>query len=97
MSSYIKRTVAAMAREMPGEDPSLVRLYALLALTRGRATTRQDVHDAWALWRTATRSDHPSIVPFDQLSADVQALDQPYVDAIHRAVAALNGQGGEAA
>jgi hypothetical protein len=49
-------------------------LYALLAKTKGTATTREDVHDAWAI---AEQYDgdclHRSIVPFDELSPEVQS------------------------
>ena len=62
--------------------PDLLRLYALLVLVRGQDTSREDVHDAWALWRDVTRPDHPSLVPFSELTLDVQALDDKYVDAI---------------
>lgn len=74
---------------MPGEDSDLLRLYALLTLTQGQHTTLKDVHDAWSLWRHGTRPDHPSIVPFDQLTSEIQELDRPYMEAIHRAARTL--------
>ena len=37
-------------------------------------TTLRDVHDAWAIWRHQARPDHPAIVPFDELTPDVQEL-----------------------
>lgn len=89
MSNYAIDALGAAGIEMPGEDPHLLRLYALLALVKGTDTTLRDVHDAWSLWRLATRSDHPSIVPFDELSPEVQELDRPYMEAIHRAARAL--------
>ena len=61
--------------------PELAKLYALLVLTKGDDTTLRDVHDAWALWA----GEHRSAVPFDDLTAEVQELDRPYMDAIHRA------------
>jgi hypothetical protein len=44
-----------------GDTKPLFRLYALLALTKGRSVTAEDVHNAWAAWmldqvRTTTRS-----------------------------------------
>lgn len=67
----------------------LLELFGFLALTIGRGTTREDVHDAWAVWMNDIRPDHRSLVPFDELTPEVQAKDQPYVDAIHRAARAL--------
>ena len=62
----------------------LYRIYALLALVRGDETSAEDVHDGWSVWRAETRPDHPSLVPFDQLPPEVQALDDPYVRAIRQ-------------
>jgi hypothetical protein len=66
-------------------DPELARLYALLVLVKGEATTLRDVHDAGSVWRDRTRPDHPSLIPFEQLSRVVQLLDRPYATAIHKA------------
>lgn len=82
--NYAERTYTALAKQLPDLEPALLRLYALLVLVRGDATTLADVHDAWALWQTMTCPDHRSLVPFDQLSPQVQELDRPYVEAIHR-------------
>lgn len=83
--NYIDEAYALVAAEMPGQDPALLQLYTLLAVTEGVNTTLQHVHDAWSLWRSATRPNHPSIVPFEALTHEVQELDRPYMDAIHRA------------
>lgn len=80
--TYIDRARAALDHLIPGEDPALLDLYTLLVLARGEAVTLRDVHDAWALWRSRSRADHPALVPFDQLAPEVQSLDQPYADAI---------------
>jgi hypothetical protein len=45
------------------------------------------VHHAWSAWRAETKPDHRSLVPFEDLTPDVQELDSAYRDAI-RAVAA---------
>ena len=82
--TYIDRAVDAMTRELPDQDPDLIRLYTLLALVAGVNTSRRDVHDAWAVWRSVTLPQHPAIVPFGDLHPDTQDLDQPYVDAIVR-------------
>lgn len=80
--TYIQDAVEAMTKALPDQPEELLRLYALLALTAGVDTTWEDVHDAWALWRDKTRSDHPSIVPFNELEYEVQELDLPYQKAI---------------
>jgi hypothetical protein len=92
--TYVQRAVDAIVAELhdDDQDPALLRLYALLLLTRGTRVTSRDVHDAWALWRLATRPDHPGIVPFDQLSIEVKRLDVPFRDAIRRAADRLASQ-----
>lgn len=82
--TYVQRVIDAANTAMPGEDPALIRLYALLALAKGAGTTLADVHDAWSLWRMVTRPDHPSIVPFADLTPEVQEMDRPYMEAIHK-------------
>ena len=84
MATYAQDTIDRLNREAPDQDPDLIRLYALLVLVKGEDTTLEDVHDAWALWRLSTRPDHPDLVPFDQLTSEVQEYDQPYRDAIAR-------------
>jgi hypothetical protein len=34
------------------------------------------------VWRSRTRPGHPWIVPFEQLTPDVQEIDRPFADAI---------------
>ena len=81
-------TIAARLGELLGDcPPELLRLYALLVLVRGEDVTLKDVHDAWAVWRCATRPDHPSLVPFDQLTPEVQELDAKYAGAIREVAA----------
>lgn len=85
MTNYVSRVSAQLAAALPDCDADLIKLYTLLALTKGTATTLRDVHDAWAVWRNATNPEHRSLVDFDQLDHDVQELDRPYCDAIHAA------------
>ncbi len=85
-------TYAAQAREAlidaldrsghGGNPPELIDFYTLLVLTRGTECSLEDVHDAWAMWRLNTRPEHPDLVPFDQLTEDVKAWDEPYRAAI---------------
>jgi hypothetical protein len=77
--------------KLPNEETaSLFRLYAVLALAKGAAVTREDVHNAWAAWMSAKDPDHESIRPYSELTANVQVQDQPYVVAIHTAIARLD-------
>jgi hypothetical protein len=69
--------------DIPENEWVLYRIYAVLALSKGKETTRQDVHDAWSAWQAGLVPDHWSLVPFSCLAREIQDLDQPYVDAIH--------------
>lgn len=76
--SYVDTTIEALRAGLgpnDGTDEALLRLYALL------------VHDAWALWRSATKPDHADLVRFEQLSDEVVEYDRPYM-ALIRHVAA---------
>lgn len=86
MSNYIDEIATRLGVALDDCDDDLLRLYALLALVKGADTTEEDVHDAWAAWRAATHPTHRSLVPFDELTPEVQALDTKYAEAI-RAVA----------
>lgn len=61
---------------------SLLDLYTLLAFTLGQKVELIDVHDAWAIDKNKKMPDHRSLVPFDDLSREVQELDRKYCDAI---------------
>jgi hypothetical protein len=93
--TYIDQLAAAIRAETPPdrlpEDQDgiddLFRLYALLALVKGESVTTRDVHDAWAVWMANRgEGDHGSVVPFDGLTTETQAEDEPFVFAIRRAV-----------
>lgn len=61
--------------------------YAVLATTKGMSTTSKDVHDAWSAWAEVHhKGEHRSLIAFDELTPEVQALDDPYRDAIHAVV-----------
>ena len=87
MANYINNILDTIHNELPGLTPELASFYALLALTKGKDTTLEDVHDAWAVWTVTVRGrpDHPSLVPFIELSYDVQELDRKYTEGIHNA------------
>lgn len=81
MSTYVQDTLDAL-NQRTDIPPDLARLYALLALVKGEDTTLEDVHDAWAVWCNIDRPEHSSLVPFDDLTDEVQGFDVPYRDAI---------------
>ncbi|CAB4151147.1 hypothetical protein UFOVP585_1 [uncultured Caudovirales phage] len=65
----------------------LQNTYALLVLVKGENVTLKDVHDAWAVsinqtWDHELNGAHRSLIPFEDLSPEIQAKDQPFVDAI---------------
>lgn len=68
----------------PADEAALWLGYAVLCRSKGEGTTAEDVHDMWAAWATVHfAGQHPSSVPFDELTPDVQAYDDFYRDAIH--------------
>jgi hypothetical protein len=86
--TYLQRAAQAIKAEVPPDklpkaDTTLLFLiYATLMFAKGEAVTAEDVHNAWAAWATHVGKVSKALVPFDQLSADMQAQDQPFVDAI---------------
>lgn len=69
------------------EHIALYRIYAVLCLAKGEATTNEDVHDAWSAWTAATFPEHRSLKPYKALSPETQAYDTAYARAIHLASA----------
>jgi hypothetical protein len=85
MPNYIERTKARLVKELGKELPSeLLDLYTLLVLVKGDAVTLEDVHDAWAVWASPIQPEHRSIIPFAELSTEIQELDRTYAEAIAR-------------
>lgn len=90
MMSYLDELAAAVKGavpdnvEIPADSHDLFVLYAVLVRTCGERTTARDVHDAWSAWMGAKDPSHPSLVPFEDLPADVQSEDAPFVRAIRK-------------
>ncbi len=82
--NYVEKVIEALSEELPGLDRDLLRLYALLAMTTGTETSLEDVHDAWSLWKNEIKADHKSLIPFSELTVEVQELDRKYADAIRK-------------
>lgn len=89
--SYVQQAREVLLAKYPDEDrpERLIDLYTLLVLTRGERCTMEDVHDAWGIWTAADRPEHDSLVPFGDLTPEIQAYDRPYLDAIQQAAAEL--------
>lgn len=76
----------------------LQNVYAILVLVKGEDVTLKDVHDAWSVninqtWDHAQYGNHRSLIPFDELSKEVQDKDQNYVDGIVATTKALKERG----
>lgn len=89
--NYIDKRALKIYTEASGDitkpDPlefDLYRIYAVLSFAKGTETTLEDVHDAWSSWRSRTFPEHRSIVPFEELTPEVQELDRKYCEAIHK-------------
>lgn len=82
--NYVDETKARLDIVLPGLPEELLEFYALLVFTKGKDCTLEDVHDAWAIWRNQTNSAHRSLIPFDELTKEVQELDRRYMEGIHQ-------------
>ena len=76
------RTALEQKLNMGCAYSSLLDVYALLVLVRGKDCTNEDIHDAWAVWQNNIEKDHRSLIPFDELTKDIQSLDEKYRDAV---------------
>jgi hypothetical protein len=97
--NYIDEVQTELAKHIK-VGKGLMDYYSLLVLLLGEETTLADVHDAWAVninrtWKkdNPDLGDHRSVIPFNDLSPEVQAKDQKFVDAIHATTKALRERG----
>jgi len=68
---------------MSGTDYSdLLGVYAILVLVVGVNCTNEHIHDAWSVWQTKSEPKHRSLIPFAELTEEVQELDSEYRDAV---------------
>lgn len=93
--TYVGKARALLRSTLPGLEKELLDLYTLLVLVKGEGTTLEDVHDAWAVWRSRTDPYHRSIIPFGELSWEVQELDRKYMKKIHETARMLGPDEGE--
>lgn len=86
--SYIRELAQQIrARVDPATLPTegldeLFDSYAVLALSKGEDVTNEDVHNAWSAWATKYAPESESLVPFDELSEEVQQEDTRFTVAI---------------
>lgn len=95
--SYVETTISKLRANLGPNDGSVVellRFYALLVHSCGVDTTLEDVHTAWALWRSQTKPDHPDLVEFAELSPEVADYDRSYRDVIRHVAAERSHLGG---
>jgi len=79
--NYIQKVRNRLSLKIDVES-ELLDLYTLIIFLRGTSVTLEDIHDAWSIWRTNTKPDHSAIIPFDELSLEVQELDREYAVAV---------------
>ena len=93
--SYI-RTIAQQIRARVGQSSANDRLddlfnsYAVLALAKGGQVTNRDVHNAWSAWATKYEPDNISLVPFGELSREIQEVDTLFAKAIRDVAMVIN-------
>jgi len=73
--------------EMPSDYRDLLSMYALLVLAVGVNCTNEHIHDAWSVWQPDPT--HRSLIPFAELTEEVQELDSKYRDAVIHVAKAL--------
>ena len=90
MSDFITRLAEQIRIEVPPSvrpnhpaELRLFRMYALLALSKGSSTTREDVHNAWAAWMLEIDPTHSAIRPFRELTDEQHQQDDPFLRAIN--------------
>lgn len=65
-----------------GYEIILYRMYAVILLSKAENTALEDVHNCWSAWQAALDPNHRSLIPFNDLTKEVQDLDKPYQVAI---------------
>lgn len=82
MKNYISKIILVLDNMLPGLPPELLDLYVNLVLSTGTETTLENVHDAWSIWKNRIDPTHKSLIPFQELTPEVQELDRKYMNAI---------------
>jgi hypothetical protein len=88
---YLDKLAASIRAHIPkdrlpeGDADGLLRLYAVLLRAKGKSITQSDVHDAWSAWMAERDAHHDALVPYADLSEDVQDQDRIFASAIRAA------------
>lgn len=86
--TYLDEVADAIRAHLPGgtrvppDAEPLFLAYAVLLRAKGEDVTGSDVHDAWVAWMTPRDADHEALRSYDELPAEVRALDEPFLRAI---------------
>lgn len=80
--NYVEDIYAKLDKNLPGCPGGLLDVYCVLVLTTGVNTTNENVHDAWSVWCNIGNQTHKSLIPFSDLTSEIQELDSAYRDAI---------------
>lgn len=81
MSNYIQTVEDKLEERLKMRGTpyeSLLQVYGLLVFVVGERCTKRNIHDAWSVWQNLTQPDHRSLIPFDDLTREVQRLDEEY-------------------
>jgi len=78
----IKEMLDAELNMMGTDYVGLLDLYGLLVMVVGENCTNEHIHDAWSVWQNRTEPTHRSLKPFNELTKEVQDLDEPYRQAV---------------
>lgn len=79
--NYIQKAQKELSSKIDVEK-DLLDLYTLLVFTKGDECNLYDIHDAWSIWQNNTKPDHKSLIPFDELTPEIQELDREYMEAV---------------
>lgn len=81
MSNYIQTVEDKLEERLKMRGTpyeGLLQVYALLVFVAGERCTKRNIHDAWSGWQNLTNPEHRSLIPFDDLTREVQRLDEEY-------------------
>lgn len=92
MENYIQNIQNLLEEELKMKGTlyeGLLETYGLLVCIVGENCTNEHIHDAWSIWQNKTQPEHRSLKPFNELTKEVQDLDEPYRQAVIKVVKSL--------
>ena len=94
-TNYMLKREEILKQELSEELPEVLFFnylsLACASASTGTPITNEEIHDAWSIWKNTVDNTHASIIPYNQLSIEIQELDAPYTDAINRAADRIKG------